>query len=160
MSRPPINYWPLMIGAIGIFFLGITGWSIYRAASGVSSVTDPAYYSHGLKYNNTDIELRAAETMGWTMEANFKDRHLEVMVFNRDQQPVSGGQASLALHAGLAGTKSTTIGVTISETAPGIYSATLPLAIEGEVSADFSMSRQGAAIQRRLLLAGSGNSNG
>jgi hypothetical protein len=49
--------WPLMIGVLAAFFLGITGWSIYRASSGISGI-DPAYLQQGTSADHDP--LRAA----------------------------------------------------------------------------------------------------
>ncbi|NIQ96979.1 MAG: hypothetical protein GWO11_09190, partial [Desulfuromonadales bacterium] len=46
----PFNPWPISIVGLGLFFLSLTAWSVIQARSGVSTVTDPAYYSHGLKF--------------------------------------------------------------------------------------------------------------
>ena len=53
--------WPAFIILLVLTFVVFSWWSLQRAASGVSAVSDPNYYSHGLKYNSTNIEIQTAQ---------------------------------------------------------------------------------------------------
>lgn len=139
------NIWPRLIVAIGLLFFLFSSWSAYRAATMVSAVTDRDYYSHGLRYDQSLVEQRAAETMGWSLEANLSGDRLEIRLSDGEGRPVSGcrGEASLPgadrflLH----------------EDAPGLYSALLEPLLKGEFAAHLEFKRHGSRLSRRLLLS-------
>ena len=146
------NTWLLLVITIASSFAAITFWSIHRANLGVSAVTDPDYYRHGLKYNNTSIELKAAQAMGWRIAAALRDNNqLEITVRNKRGETVSGATAEVSLNAALSN-RSTDQTLSLREGRPGIYSVPLPPQLVPPAYATIEIKKNGAIIQRRLLL--------
>jgi nitrogen fixation protein FixH len=138
----------MIIGLI-LFFLLLTGWSVYRAATGVSKVTNPRYYSHGLRYNDTLIEQEAAEGLGWQAVISLAKGRMEVRLTDRDGRPVPDARAEVALYRTEA--KGDRL-LHLSEESPGFYAAALPEEISGRLSARLQINRMGAGLSRTLLL--------
>ena len=148
MSRPRSIPWLIVL--IGIGFAAFTGWSFYRAATGTSAVTDSDYYSHGLRYNQTLLEQRAADSLGWQMTASRSGEHLLAVLKDGNHRPVSGARGVLTLfRPDLPQPEQ----FPLKETAPGRYQAALPPGTSGELTAEIAFDRAGARLQRRLLLA-------
>ena len=146
------NPWPLLIACIGISFIAVTGWSVYRASQGVSSVTDPKYYSHGLKYNSTSIETKAAQSMGWSLTAENSENN-QAPAFSlrgKDGAPITGATGSLIPAGSAPGRNGAAI--PLQEIRPGVYSAPLPEDLPETVYAAITLSKDGATIRRRLIL--------
>jgi nitrogen fixation protein FixH len=143
------THWPKIIIGLILFFLLLTGWSVYRAAKGVSEVTNPRYYSHGLKYNDTLIEREAAEGLGWQVGISLTDGRMEVRLTGRDGHPVAKAQAEVALYRADAKEQSL---LHLAEESDGLYVATLPEDLSGSLSARLQINRMGAGLSRSLLL--------
>ncbi|MFO7577449.1 MAG: FixH family protein [Pelovirga sp.] len=142
------NIHALLVPVLLLSFLVFSGWAAYQAATRVSEVSDRDYYSKGLRYNNTLLEKRAASVMGWQLRSELHQGTLTQFLVDTDGKPVSGAKGTLFF----ASTRdSSLLTIPLTETAPGIYSASLPL-VAGEhlVRADFE--RDGARISRRILL--------
>jgi len=139
--------WPWLVVIIGLSFLAITGWSIYRAIIGTSRVTDPAYYSHGLKYNQSEIEERAAESMGWRLSSVLKGERLLFTLETESAAPVSGCRGELLIF-----NRDNRFSVTLREGKAGLYSAVLPKNLTGSLTGDLVLQRDGARLSRRLLI--------
>lgn len=139
------NRWPQLIVALGLLFMAFSAWAAYRATTRVSKVTDREYYSHGLKYNQSLVEQRAAETMGWALAATVSGDRLEVRLSDRSGRPVTGCQGEASLLSDI-------IRLPLVEDAPGLYSAPLKPDLQGEIAARLELNRDGARISRRLLL--------
>lgn len=146
------NIWPLLLAIIGISFLAITGWSLFRAASGVSSVTDPGYYSHGLKYNATSIEIQAAASRGWTITPVLTHTSLKIHLTDASGSGITDGTGSIAFldHSSLA--SSATRSLAFTELKDGWYTMELPKNLPLSLTADIILSTDQATIQRRMLL--------
>lgn len=142
------NPWPRFVILLGAVFLALTGWSVQRAATGVSAVTDPAYFAHGLKYNDTLAERRAAESLGWRLEVELGEGELVSRLIDRAGLPVSGGTGRLVLRRG----DRPGITLPLREKGEGLYSAALPADLEGEFTARLIVNRHGASLRRALLL--------
>ncbi|NJC88336.1 MAG: hypothetical protein FIB02_07360 [Desulfuromonas sp.] len=141
---------PWLIILLGIGFLAFTAWSIYLAARGTSAVTDTDYYSHGLRYNQTLVEQRAADSLGWRISVERSGDRLLATLGDIGQQPISGARGVLTLfRADLPQPQQ----LALREIAAGRYQATLPAGLAGELTAEIVFEKSGARLQRRLLLA-------
>lgn len=141
--------WPKIIIGLILFFLLLTGWSIYRAATGVSDVTNPRYYSHGLKYNDTLIEQEAAAGLGWKVGIRLSGGRMEVRLTDRAGWPVVKAQAEVALYR--ADAKEQDL-IHLAEESAGLYAATLPAELSGSLNARLQINHLGAGLSRSLLL--------
>lgn len=145
--------WPLLVAAIGVAFLGVTGWSIQQARVKLSPVTDRDYYRHGLRYNQTKVEERAAISSGWAMRSELAGRRLTIAMANGQQQPVTGCTGQLVIYdGGTAKRTSRRIALTVSESPAGSYRIDLPADLGGTLTGDLSLHRDGAVFNRRLLI--------
>lgn len=147
-ALPPRNIWPSLLLLLGLCFIGVTGWSIYRATTQVSGVTDAGYYSHGLKYNNTRDEQQAAESLGWSLSTTLEERRLQVRLQDRDGQPVAGASGEVTLYLVRSGNPTI---LPLVELAPGHYTTRLPMELRGEISARLQLVRDGAQLSRSLM---------
>ena len=145
------NTWLLLIFAIALSFSAITFWSIYRASSGVSSVTDPAYYSHGLKYNSTSIESLAAETMGWQVESILTGGRLNIRLHDAAGAAISGASGEITFTP-VTPNQTTSQTTTLHEEKRGSYSTALPPQLPRTTYANIVIRKGKTAIRRRLLL--------
>ena len=148
----PSNHWPLLPIAIGIAFLGVSAWSIIQAREKVSPITDPAYYSHGLRYNQTTLEERAAESAGWLLHTDLAGHRLRLRLENGARQAVSGCRGELTIYQNAHSQPARRLQIAVREVAGGVYLLELPAEINGTLSADLSLHRDGARFNRRLLL--------
>lgn len=144
----PTNRWPHLLLLLGLLFLGMTGWSVYQSATGVSAVTDRHYYSHGLRYNDSLLEQKAAESLGWQVTVSLQNGYLASLWTGKDGQPVAGGDARLVIPAG----NRTGVTLLLTEDADGRYGANLPGELQGEIQAMLTFSHSGATLRRPLLL--------
>ncbi len=144
--------WPLLIITIGLAFIGVTAWSIIQAHEKVSPVTDPAYYSHGLRYNQTTLEERAAESGGWVMRTELTGRHLNIMLENKVHRAVAGCRGELVLYENSATQTARRLELSVREEEAGVYHLELPAELTGSLTGDLSLHRDGARFNRRLLI--------
>lgn len=144
----PANRWPYLLLILGLFFLAVTGWSVYRSVIGVSAVTDRHYYSHGLRYNDTLIEQRAAESLGWQVTVNLQNGSFSTQWRDKDGQPIERGEARLVLSA----RDRSDIVLQMQGGESGHYDTTLPHELRGEVQAQLTLNHDGATLRRPLLL--------
>jgi len=142
-----IGMWPYLLIFIGISFLGLSTWAIFLAAQGTSPVTDPAYYSHGLRYNQSRIEARAAEAMGWRVSSSIDDRKMTIALRTEDHEPVSGCFGEIILF-----NSEKRLSVSLQEESRGSYTAEIPGELSGSLTGDLLLQRDGARINRRLLI--------
>ena len=148
MPRP--RYIPWLIVLLGAGFAAFTAWSLYRAATGTSAVTDTDYYSHGLRYNQTLLEQRAADSLGWQMVINRSGDRLLVTLNDGNHRPVSNARGILTLfRTDLPFSQQ----IPLRESGAGHYQAALPPGATGEVTAEIAFERSGVRLQHRLLLA-------
>ena len=147
MSHPrPI---PWLIVLLGIGFTAFTAWSFYRAAIGTSNVTDADYYSHGLRYNQTQLEQKAASALGWDAAVRLDGRQLRVVLTDGHQQPVTTAHGILTL----LGSAGETLRLPLAEETGGIYHGIIPPGLRGELAAQIDFEHAGGRLSKRLLLA-------
>lgn len=140
--------WLLLI--IGVGFIALTAWSLYQAGRGTSDVTDRDYYSHGLRYNETLLEEKAAAALGWSARVSLEQRTLSVLVHDKQGRLIDQARASLTLFNSPEFQKRP---FPLQEHRPGFYQLRLPDTLHGEFSVEISFERDGARLNKRLLLA-------
>jgi nitrogen fixation protein FixH len=143
------NFYPTMIVLLIGGFLIFLAWSAFQAAGLGSKVTDADYYSKGLKYNTTQVEKRAAEVLGWDLETRLEGRTLEFHLI--DSQGNGIDRASGTLYLALPKTAEN-IHLPLQEVAAGYYRVNLGDNINGTIQARLELERQGARLNRQLLL--------
>lgn len=147
----PNRQWHPLLTAVIVLFLALTGWSILQAQRQVSSVTDRDYYSHGLRYNQTALERKAAQSLGWALNLQLDGRFLVSRLTDEVGRPVTGGNGGLLL-LGSGAVDRPQAELPFQEVAPGLYRVQLPEQLQGQVPAQVTLTSAGASIQRRLLL--------
>ncbi len=143
------NIYPALILLLLGSFLIFSSWSAFQAAGLGSKVTDTAYYSKGLKYNATQVEQRAAEVLGWNVETRLDGRALEFLLTDLKGGTVNGATGSLYLAIPEAAEN---IRIPLEEIASGRYGLHLDDNINGTIQARLELERQGARLNRQLLL--------
>lgn len=140
---------PYLITLLLVVFLLFCGWSAYRAATRGSEISDPDYYTKGLKYNTTLVEERAAKVLGWKLQMHLANGVLVADLVDSHDRPVSGGKAHVRLYPPHA---SAPIDLQLAESAPGEYRSPVPTGLRGEHRARFDFQKDGALLNRQLLL--------
>ena len=143
------NIYPAMILLLIGGFLIFSAWSAFQAAGLGSKVTDTDYYSKGLKYNTTQVEKRAAEVLGWNLDTRIDGRVLEFHLTDHEHLEVE--QAVGSLYLAIPGTAEN-IHLPLREVAPGHYRVNLKENISGAIQARLELEREGARLNRSLLL--------
>jgi len=147
-TRKKNIYPPLILLLIGSFLI-FSAWSAFQAAGLGSKVTDTDYYSKGLKYNTTQVEKRAAEVLGWNVETMLDGRVLEFRLTDDEGKEVH--QAVGSLYLAIPGAAEN-IHLSLQEINPGQYQVNLDDNINGTIQARLELEREGARINRQLLL--------
>jgi nitrogen fixation protein FixH len=143
------NFYPaLIIFLLGTFILFLV-WSGFQASTQGTQVTDRDYYSKGLKYNSTQIEKRAASAMGWKLSPQLVDGELLIDLQDGKGQPVAAAKGLLHLYSrpGIDLLK-----LPLQEVEAGRYRTRLPAELTGEVTIRIEFERDGARINRQLLI--------
>jgi len=135
----------LLIGGFIIFLV----WSAFQAAGLGSKVTDADYYSKGLKYNTTQVEKRAAEVLGWNLETQLDGRTLEFYLV--DDKGGKVDRATGTLYLAIPGSAEN-IHLPLEEVSAGHYRVNLGDNINGTIQARLELEREGARLNRQLLL--------
>lgn len=143
------NIYPLLILLLIGGFLCFSTWAALRTAASRPQVTDTDYYSKGLRYTSTLLEKQAAEVFGWTVATRLAGRTLQFELSDKQGQPVSAAKGTLLLYLSQAQANQT---FPLLETGPGIYQLQLTAAMTGEMSARLEFERDGARLNRQLLL--------
>ena len=141
-------YPPLIMLLIGGFLIFLA-WSAFQAAGLGSKVTDADYYSKGLKYNTTMVEKRAAEVLGWHLETRLSGSTLEFRL--KDEKGDKVDRAVGALYLAIPGSAEN-IQLPLQEVASGHYQVNLGDNINGTIQARLELEREGARLNRQLLL--------
>jgi len=142
--------WPVFIIALVLAFAVISWWSLQRAASGVSAVSDPNYYSHGLKYNCTSIEIQTARSLSWEVTSKVKGRELLVQVDDAKQDGIAGGHGAIAVQQEGAGPETS---LPLTGSGQGLYTVTIPANLPRTFAANLTLTKDQATVQRRLLIS-------
>ena len=136
----------LLIGGFLIF----STWSAFQAAGLGSRVADADYYSKGLKYNATQVEKRAAESLGWNLQTRLKGRVLEFHLTDRAGMAVD--RATAALYLAIPGMAENIL-LPLQEITSGHYQVNLAgNNLTGTIQARLELEREGARLNRQLLL--------
>jgi nitrogen fixation protein FixH len=149
MKNRDKNIAPLIITVMIFSFVLFLGWSAYQAATRGSEISDRDYYSKGLKYNTTLIEKKAASVLGWVSDVSLHAHTFKVSLYDSQHLPVSNGEATLLLYHG---SSATPLKLSLTEVQPGSYQLELPANLTGEIRARLDLVRDGASINRNLLL--------
>jgi nitrogen fixation protein FixH len=143
------KYIPWLLPVIGGIFLILTTWSIYMAGQGTSAVTDRDYYSHGLRFNETLLERKAAESLGWLVTTELRGHTLHFHLRDKNGTPVLEARGNLEIFFPGA---STSVRLPLVNIGSGRYQINLPDKVSGEMSAHLEFERDGARISKQLLL--------
>ncbi len=143
------NIYPALILVLLGSFLCFSLWSAMRAVEAKPQVTDADYYSKGLKYTSTVLEKQAAVALGWTVTTRLDGRIVEFRLNDKEGLPVAAATGAIFLH--LAETPSS-ISLPLEEVAPGIYQLQLTANMTGEMNARLEFARDGARLNRQILL--------
>ena len=146
---PATNRWILLLLLIFAGFAVLSAWSFFRAARGASPVTDRSYYSHGLRYNQTLLEQRAAAGLGWDIVPSLRGRLVTIQLRDQGHRAVAGALGSLTL---LGSGRLPARELSLREIGPGVYQAEFPADLRGEQAAEITFQRDGARLSKRLLL--------
>ncbi|MCK4837843.1 MAG: FixH family protein [Desulfobulbaceae bacterium] len=143
------NIYPPMILLLIGGFLIFSAWAAFQAAGLGSKVTDADYYSKGLKYNTSQVEKRAAEILGWQLKTRLNGRDLEFHLTDQDGLEVDRVVGTLYLAIPGAAEN---IHLAIQAVASGYYQVKLDDNITGTIQARLDLEREGARLNRQLLL--------
>lgn len=143
------NFYPLFILLLIGSFLCFSTWAAMRTAASRPQVTDADYYSKGLRYTSTLLEKQAAEVFGWTVSSRLAGRTLQFELSDKQGHPVSAASGTLLLYLPQ---KATNVSFPLQETGPGVYQLQLTTAMTGEMNARLEFARDGARLNRQLLL--------
>lgn len=144
--------WPAFIIALVLAFAAFSWWSFLRASSGVSAVTDPEYYSHGLRYNGTALEREAGEALGWRIHQRVAGRVLTMRVEDAHQQGVPGCRGVITFPDERSAARPLPP-LEVSELGAGRYRAEIPATLPQTLAATLTITKGQATLQRRLILA-------
>ena len=143
------NLYPAFILLMIASFVGFLAWSAMRASDSGPQVTDADYYSKGLRYTSTVLEKRAAAVLGWRVDTQLSGRTLRLHLSDKEGQPVSSAKGVIAIYMRNRGE---TISFPLQEVSAGIYQMHLTDSMTGEMTARVEFERDGARLNRQLLL--------
>lgn len=125
-SRLAVARLPLIIGGIVVAGLVGAGTLIARASTDRTFALEPDYYRKALRWDITHAEMEASSRLGWvsTAEAAAAPRRLILTLSDKAGAPIGGAAITVELFASrLASVRSD---LTLTEDAPGRYSAPWP----------------------------------
>jgi nitrogen fixation protein FixH len=143
------NLYPIFILLMIGSFIGFLAWSAMRASDSGPQVTDADYYSKGLRYTSTVLEKRAAAVLGWRVDTQLSGRTLRLHLSDKEGQPVSSAKGVIAIYMRNLGE---TISFPLQEVSGGTYQIHLTDSMTGEMTARVEFERDGARLNRQLLL--------
>ena len=131
--------WPLALLVAGAAFASLMGWSVWRAAHGVSPVSDPAYYSRGLHH---DRDAGA----DWRLAAELDGRTLRLRVLDGSGLALTGAAVEFRVRG------ATPLALPLGEGAPGVYGTALPSGLAAPISGVLRVERGGTRVEKPVLL--------
>ncbi len=143
------NFYPLLILLLLGSFLCFSVWSAMQAANLGPQIADADYYSKGLRYSSTLVEKRAAVVLGWTVATQSAGRTLEFHLSDKQGQPVRSAKGTLFMYLP---DSASNIRFPLQETDAGVYQLKLTADMSGEMTARLEFEREGARLNRQLLL--------
>ncbi len=143
------NIYPALILLLIGSFICFSVWSAMRAAAARPQVTDADYYSKGLKYTSTQLEKQAAVSLGWTVATRLEGRSLQFLLSDKQKQPVAAATGVLFLYLSES---ASSMSFPLEEIAPGTYQLQLTSGMTGGMNARLEFERDGARLNRQLLL--------
>ncbi len=138
---------PLSIATLLALFIVFLAWSARQATTDGARITDRDYYSKGLRYNDSQVERKAAMALGWQIGSSLEGRMLTLVLSDSTRQPVAHAEVILTLL--LPGQHRQ---FPLREVTPGSYRITLPADLGGEVPARCSIQAGGARLERQMLI--------
>jgi len=135
----------LMIGS----FICFLAWSAMRAVESGPQVTDADYYSKGLRYTSTVLEKRAAAALGWRVDTQLSGRLLQLHLSDKEGRPVRSAKGVIAIYMR---NREESMLFSLQEVSAGNYQLHLTDSMTGEITARVEFERDGARLNRQLLL--------
>lgn len=125
------------LGFFGTIF-AVDGFMIYQAVSTFGGVETPDAYRKGLEYNTSIAQDERQTALGWRDDTKFTGtpERLQVMLRDKEDAAVAGKRVLATI--GRPATNRQDVTVTLAETAPGLYEAVFPGAVEGTWIVDLS----------------------
>ena len=144
--------WPAFLVCLFLAFAAITCWSLERAVSEVSPVVDPNYYSHGLRYNSSALELQTARALGWRIDPELDKGVLTIRVQDEHKVGIAGCRGHLTL---LTKTpeRETVNPLTMIDRGNGRYTVEIPPDLPTPVAASLTLTKDQATVQRQMFLS-------
>lgn len=142
------RFWPGLLLGLGVGFAGLMGWSVHRAETRGSPISDRAYYRHGAELDAELAARRAAQDAGWTVVAVLRGGDLHVRLAGEAGQPLTGADVVLRLSEGRDGGP-----LRLAEGPAGEYVVRLPARLPSPVPAQLRVARGDARLERSLLLS-------
>lgn len=150
IMMPARNPWPLLIIVLVAGFLALSTWSFHRANRETSAVTDSDYYSHGLRFDQTQLERTKATGLGWDTNVGLDGRWLRVTLRDSRSQPITAAHAVLTLTTAPGGEP---LRLPLAEQAEGVYVSQLPSALHGEQAVRIDFERDDARLSQQLIIS-------
>lgn len=139
--------WPLLLLTLAAIFVGVTGWSINRAAKGVSPVLDRQYYQHGLAYDKGELSRKNAEARGWHPQITISGDRLALRLTDPALRPITG-----CLGTVLCGQANAALPLSLTEISPGLYEADLPSLSALGTELTLTIGKEDAGLTRRFFI--------
>ena len=95
------------------------------------------------------LEKRAAAVLGWRVDTQLSGRTLRLHLSDKEGQPVSSAKGVIAIYMRNRGE---TISFPLQEVSAGTYQMHLTDSMTGEMTARVEFERDGARLNRQLLL--------
>lgn len=139
--------WPLLLLTLAVIFAGVTGWSVNRAAKGVSPVIDRHYYQHGLAYDKGELSRIKAQASGWRPKITISGDRLTVQLIDQSLRPITG-----CLGTVLSGQAGAVLPSPLTEISPGLYEAGLPSLPVAGAELTLTIGKDDAGLIRRIFI--------
>lgn len=155
--KPSIR-WPLLIaGLLTLHAAGMVTFAVI-ASSDPSHAVEKDYYRKALHWDEHRAQLAADAALGWKAEVTARPAQpglaaVTISLTDRDGRPVTGASAHLEAFHMARGKRILESG--LEETAPGVYTATLPMRRDGKWELRLRARRGGdlfTAVLKRYLV--------